>query len=325
LTTYQRDRRRVREILCGLGASEAWTEAFVTQSDQERSGVAPPYIEVTNPLVDAERYLRSSMMPGLLRALRYNAERRQGSVRLFEVGSTFLRTEAVDGVPAEIAERVTVVFAGEGDDAWSAMGAWRTLADALGVADWSLGDRSAAGPVGRVVHPYRSSALCGVGSSGTGDQGSGEQGSILGVVGELDPTLVTHYGLAGADGRARRVGWLDLDLGILLDRDVVPRRSEEATPISRFPSSDIDLAFVVSEQVPAGSVERTLRGAGGDLLESLSLFDVYRGPTVASGSRSLAFRLRFCALDRTLTDEEVGRLRSGCIDTVEQAYGAVLR
>ena len=59
--------------------------------------------------------------------------------------------------------------------------------------------------------------------------------------------------------------------------------------------------------MPAGSVERTLRQAGGDLLESVELFDVYRGPSVAEGSRSLAFRLRFCALDRTLTDEEIGR------------------
>ncbi len=95
--------------------------------------------------------------------------------------------------------------------------------------------------------------------------------------------------------------------------------------MTRFPSSDIDLAFVVEESVPAGSVERTLRRAGGELLESVGLFDVYRGPSVDEGSRSLAFRLRFSALDRTLTDDEMGRLRAACIEAVETAHQARLR
>jgi phenylalanyl-tRNA synthetase beta chain len=72
-------------------------------------------------------------------------------------------------------------------------------------------------------------------------------------------------------------------------------------------------------------VGRTLRTAGGDLLESSELFDVYRGTGLSEGTRSLAFRLRFCALDRTLTDAEVGALRTGCIEAVEKAHGATLR
>ena len=89
LTVYQRDRRRLKDMLCGFGASEAWTTTFVSEFDQTMSGVGPPYIEVTNPLVDAERFLRSSMVPGLVRAVVYNAERRQGDLRLFEVGTVF--------------------------------------------------------------------------------------------------------------------------------------------------------------------------------------------------------------------------------------------
>ena len=72
-------------------------------------------------------------------------------------------------------------------------------------------------------------------------------------------------------------------------------------------------------------MERTLREAGGDELESVVLFDVYRGPSVEGGSRSLAYRLRFCALDRTLTDEEIGALRTACIDAVESEHQARLR
>jgi phenylalanyl-tRNA synthetase beta chain len=136
---------------------------------------------------------------------------------------------------------------------------------------------------------------------------------------------VNHFGLTAKDGKPLRIGWLDVDLGQLLDPSIVLRRSEEARPVSRFPSADIDLAFVVPETVPAGKVLSTLRAAGGDLVESVELFDVYRGDSVPLGTRSLAYHLRFSALDRTLTDDEVGVERARCIEAVESAFGATLR
>ncbi len=105
----------------------------------------------------------------------------------------------------------------------------------------------------------------------------------------------------------------------------MPRRVTVGGAVSRFPSSDIDLAFVVEDRHPADAVADALRTAGGDLLESVTLFDVYRGPGIPEGARSLAYRLRFCAPDRTLTDEEVGVLRARCIEAVEEQFGAALR
>ncbi len=321
LTPYQRERRRIKDVLCGLGASEAWTAAFVTGDDQLAAGFAPPYIEVTNPLVDAERFLRSTMAPGLVRAVLYNAERRQGDVRLFEVGSVFQPAEIPtgDGPPAEMGERLSAVFADAGDDAWSAVAAWHTVADALGLSRLGDGAGHTPGDGPRVTHGYRSAALFCAPADGQGRR------VALGEVGELDPTFVETFGLVGTDGRPRRVGWLDLDLVRLLDPAVAPRRPLESAPVSRFPSSDIDLAFVVPEEVPAGMVEATLAAAGGELLESVQLFDVYRGEPLGAGTRSLAYRLRFCALDRTLTDGEIGELRAACIDAVEGAHRAALR
>jgi phenylalanyl-tRNA synthetase beta chain len=72
-------------------------------------------------------------------------------------------------------------------------------------------------------------------------------------------------------------------------------------------------------------VAEVLGDAGGELLESVQLFDVFRGTAVGEGRRSLAYRLRFCALDRTLTDGEVGELRAACIDAAAREVGAVLR
>jgi phenylalanyl-tRNA synthetase beta chain len=321
LTPYQRERRRIKDVLCGLGASEAWTAAFVTEADQLAAGFAPPYVEITNPLVESECFLRSSMAPGLVQAVLYNADRRQGDVRLFEVGSVFRLSEVPDGDgPLAVEEeRLCAVFAGEGDDAWSAVAAWRTVADALGLVGWKMEQGPRRGGGARVSHEFRSAALVGPPAGGRARR------VVLGEVGELDPTFVETFGLVGTDGRPRRVGWLDLDLAKVLDPDTARRKPLQSAPISRFPSSDFDLAFVVHDEVPAGAVEATLQVAGGELLESVQLFDVYRGESLGSATRSLAYRLRFCAPDRTLTDEEIGGLRSACIAAVERSHGATLR
>jgi phenylalanyl-tRNA synthetase beta chain len=96
-------------------------------------------------------------------------------------------------------------------------------------------------------------------------------------------------------------------------------------PVSVYPSSDIDLAFEVDEAVPAGEIEAALQAAAGDRLASLRLFDVYRGPGIAPGRRSLAYSLRLDATDHTLTDDEVADVRRRCIEAVEEAHPATLR
>jgi phenylalanyl-tRNA synthetase beta chain len=333
LTRRQRERRLVKDVMCGLGADEAWTASIVTERDFAFSGSDDPRITITNPLVSDERFLRASMLPGLLRALAYNADRRQGALRLFEVGTVFepAETEPVDpedGPPAFENERLSVVFASEGDDARTAVAAWQALVDALRIDNVEL--RPSPGPRDSAVHPTRHVIIENLTMEGVPHEGSSPRShrdplSTIGELGEADPLIVSQYGLVSADGRPLRVGWLDVDLGPLLDPSTVLRRSEEARPISRFPSADIDLAFVVPESVPAGSVVATLKRAGGDLLESVSLFDVYRGDSVPEGTRSLAYHLRFCALDRTLTDDEVGVERARCIEVVESAFGASLR
>jgi phenylalanyl-tRNA synthetase beta chain len=308
LTARQRQRRQVREVVCGLGALEVWTPTFVADADHARMGLEGPSVRVANPLVAEENALRRSMLPGMLQALAYNADRRQGDVRLFEVGTVFshpdergrpvARSGAGGGSAALLPgerELLSVVLAEEGDDGRAAVTAWRVVADALRLEGARL--RAATVPG---LHPTRSAHVV--------------AGEVVGVVGEVDPEVSAGWGVVG-----RRVGWLEVDLGLLA---TAPRRPAEASPVSRFPSSDVDLALAVSDEVPAGEVEQVLKSAGGPLLESVVLFDVW---PMDGGRRSLAFRLRFCADDRTLTDEEVGELRQGCIEAAQSSVGAVLR
>jgi phenylalanyl-tRNA synthetase beta chain len=176
------------------------------------------------------------------------------------------------------------------------------------------------------LHPTRSAHLVVPPNSGADD--SDARAVVIGSVGEVDPDVATTFGLirtSGSNAGARRIGWLEVDLGLLFDEVRVPRRHVVASAVSRFPSSDIDLAFVVDDRYATDVVADTLRAAAGDLLESVRLFDVYRGTGMPEGARSLAFRLRFCSPVRTLTDEEVGELRAQCIEAVEREFGAHLR
>ncbi len=334
LSALQRSRRVIKDILCGLGASEGWTDTFVSAQAHADAGLTGPAVRVSNPL-DAEKpFLRRSLMPGLLGALAYNASRRQPEVRLYEVGVVF--SHPGEGAPrvveragaggAETAELpgerelLSAVLALDTDDARQAVASWHVIADALhldGVRLVPPGDD--LGPLPG-LHPTRSAHLVAHGAEAAR--------VVLGSVGEIDPGVAATFGLtlpSGSGTSARRVGWLELDLGLLFDEERVPRHVATGGAVSRFPSSDIDLAFVVEDRWPADTVAAVLRAAGGDLLESVSLFDVYRGAGIPEGSRSLAYRLRFCSPERTLTDEEVGTRRAGCIEAAEREFGAVLR
>jgi len=294
LTPYQRDRRRVREILVGCGLSEAWATSFLAPDDLARAGLPPEAVGIENPLAAEESILRPSLLPGLLRAVASNAGHRRPDVGLFEIGHVFFPPADGDQLPAE-PEYVAVAL-GE-RDATDAVRIWEVLTDGLRLVDVSL----LAAPVPG-LHPTRSARVL-------------AGGQAVGSVGEVDPEGLAAHGFEG------RVGWFEVDLGALL---ASPRRPAMYRPVSRFPSADIDLAFVVDEPVPAADVERTLARAAGDVLERIELFDVFRSPQL-QGSRSLAWRLRFSTLDHTMTEDELTALRLRCIDAVTSAHPARLR
>ncbi len=318
-------RRKVRRVLAGLGAHEAWTSSIVDPAEQALAGVDAELLRLANPMVAEESVLRGGLLAGLLKALRHNSGHRLPWVRLFEMGDVFALSGAPDGDPAQSLpdehERIALMLAWEDDDAGAAMNAWRVVGDALGIVGVEV-DQPSLGTEGGNAEPLSPTelgmALSGLhlARSGLLVTGSGNE-TIIGAVGEVDPDVLAAFGVPHA-----RVGWLELNVAHLLG---APRRPDEAQPVSRFPSSDIDLAFVVDETVPAARVEAALLAASGELCESVELFDVYRGPGVEEGRRSLAYRLRLCSLERTLTDAEVAEVRQRCIDTVEAALSASLR
>ncbi|MGD9703471.1 MAG: phenylalanine--tRNA ligase subunit beta [Acidimicrobiia bacterium] len=293
LSTRQIRRRKLRDVLLGLGISEAMPNAFLAPEDLAKAGLTGGTIRIANPLVAEESVLRTSLRPGLLKAIAYNESHRRSAVALYEIGHVY--PPGTGPLPDEF-EALGVVLAGR--DAPAAVMVWREIAAALG-----LGARLDQSAVPEGMHPGRSATL------------SAGRNVAVGAVGEVHPDVAEAFGVT------ERIAVLELDLSVLLEREPPPVKWKYT---SRYPSSDIDVAFVLPESVTAEKVEKAIKQGAGNLLVDLALFDVYRGVGVPEGSRSLAYRLRLQAPDRTLTDAEVGQLRQRCIDAAAK-LGATLR
>jgi phenylalanyl-tRNA synthetase beta chain len=294
LSDRQRLRRRLRSLLVGLGASEAMPTPLLSAEDLVVAGLPTDAVRVTNPLAAEESLLRPSLRPGLVRAVAHNAAHRNPVVRLFEVGRVFLPPSGAAVLPEE-PEFLAVVLAGE--EAPAAVAVLDVVCDALALTP----ELRAAEPAG--LHPTRSAEVV-------------VAGTVVGLVGQLDPAVTDAVGMEVP------VGWLELDIDALADAGIDARTYR---PVSRFPSSDVDLAFELDEGVPAFRLRQVIADAAGDLLVGLELFDVYRGSGVPEGRRSLAHRLRLQAMDRTLTDADVAAVRQRVVDGVTAELPASLR
>jgi len=292
LSTVQQRRRELRRLLIGAGVSEAMPNPFVDPGAMARVGLDGPVVSIVNPLVSEESVLRTSLRAGLLSAIAFNESHRRDGVALFEIGHIYPPAQAE--LPDE-REVLCVLLAGR--DAAAAVQLWDEIAAALGVG--AMIDQRAATPG---LHPGRSAAL----RAGR---------SEVGVIGEVDPRVLQRMDVS------ERVAIVEIDLTEVLAREPKPAAHRA---VSRMPSSDLDLAFVVADSTPAADLAKALRSAAGPLAVSIELFDTFRGDSLGDGVRSLAFRLRLQAADRSLTDDDVSSVRAACVSAAE-SMGATLR
>ncbi|MFI0356611.1 phenylalanine--tRNA ligase subunit beta [Actinomadura sp. 9N407] len=332
LTTDQRLRRRVGRALAGAGYVEVLSYPFAAEKDWDALQLPADdarrrALRLANPMSEDEPLLRTTLLPGLFKALARNVGRGFGDAGLYELGLVFRPREggpgraprlAVDRGPTaeEIAslkaalpdqpQRVAVVLAGEREPSgwwgkgraadWAdAVEAARTVAREAGVELTVRADRHAP------WHPGRCAALY------AGD-------TLVGHAGELHPRVIKAYGLPA------RSCAMELELRRLGDVGVV-----RAPHVSSYPVATQDVALVVDAAVAAAEVEAALREGAGELLESVRLFDVYTGEQAGEGRKSLAYSLRFRAPDRTLTAEEAGASRDAAVAAAAERTGAVQR
>ncbi|MET9528315.1 phenylalanine--tRNA ligase subunit beta [Streptomyces coeruleorubidus] len=338
LTHRQRLHRRVGRALAGAGYVEALNYPFIGEQVFDQLGLeegdpARRVVKLSNPLSDEEPALRTTLLPGLLAALRRNDGRGSHDLALFETGLVFKPREEqriaavlpVDRRPTdeELAElnaalpeqprHAAVVLAGAREQAgWWGKGRPADWADAVEAA------RSVAQEAGAELiirkgqygpwHPGRCAEL-----AITVDGAE----RVVGHAGELHPRVVKALGLPA------RTCAMEIDL------DAVESAGEatvKAPRISTFPVATQDVALVVDAVVPTAEVEEALRAGAGELLESIRLFDVYENvEQLGEGRKSLAYALRFRAADRTLTVDEASAARDAAVALAGERVGAELR
>ena len=292
LSPVQVRRRLLRQVLLGLGFSEAMPNPFLTPDSLEHAGLPPAAVHITNPLVAEESVLRTSLRPGLLKAIAYNESHRRNGVKLFEIGRVF---PPGDGDLPDEYEALGVVTAG--GTATTATEVWRQLVATVG---FGAGLDQQRVPPG--LHPTRSASLV-----------AGPQ--PVGALGEVAPWVLRAFDVH------ERVAVLELNLSAFL---AGAAKVAQWQPTSRSPSSDLDLAFSLPDDVPAERLERAIRDAAGATLVDLALFDVYRGDALGPNRRSLAYRLRLQAPDRNLTDGDIVAVRQA-VEARTRKLGAELR
>ncbi len=300
--------RKLRRVLTALGLSEAMTFAFIGPSDLDVLRLAPDdprrdTIAVINPLREEEGVMRTTLLPGLIKAAAGNHARGFLDIAYFEIGKVFLRSD--DVLPAQ-PDHLGFILTGERDadigeeargvDVRDGVGILEQLGSAMG-ASLTVAAANEGG-----FHPGR----CGQVSIG---------GQVVGLVGELRPSVAAEAGLKG------RVVMAEIALAPLL-ATVEPWR---LVAPSSYPPVVFDLAFEIGKNVGAGNIVETIKAVTGSELESVSIFDVYSGDGIADGRVSVAVRITMRAADRTMTENEVTPMRKIMVEAVESRHDATLR
>jgi phenylalanyl-tRNA synthetase beta chain len=276
--------RRMRDLLVRWGFLESVTAGFAAET--------PNAVPLLNPLSAEEGFLRTTLLPGLLRRLEHNLAHGVRDVRLFEIGTVFAPA-AGGGLPAE-ERRVAAAFTGASRPPhWSGPAPDWDVWDLKG-----LMDELAAEHAGATVEAADGVFTLSVDGHGVGN-------GRVAVEGEVD-----------APAWAGPVFVLE----VRLPDAAASRRAVTYQPLPAHPGSERDLALLVPTGTMGAEVSSTIRQAAGALLEEVYPFDLYEGKGIPEGTRSLAFRLRFRAPERTLTDAEVDGAVGRVLSALEERH-----
>ncbi len=289
-------------ILQGLGYLEVMRFSFLGIKEIEKLGLpaGDPRLSpmaIRNPLGEDTAYMRPTLAPDMLNVLSFNMNHGTAEANLYEAAAIFNQHQpTAEGLPTET-HTLCLGSYGEMADFYTVRGALEAVLRAEGIACEVETGADA------YYHPGRCARLV------SGD-------TVYAQVGEVHPDVRAAFALP------RRAVLAELNLQAVLEH-ATPMG--ELKPLPRFPSIARDLALVMNESIAVGPLLAAMRRAGGKLLESIRMFDVYRGAQVGAGKKSVAFSLLFRAPDRTLTDAEINTAMEKVQRSCGVQYGAVIR
>jgi phenylalanyl-tRNA synthetase beta chain len=304
-----RSLHEIRDRMADLGYHETINFSFVESAwEADLAGSTDP-IRVLNPIASQMSVMRTTLLGGLLAAIRYNANRKLPRVRVFEVGRVFLRDPSAEDGPLSVAgltQPMRVAAAAWGavvEEQWGVPARHVDFHDAKGDLESLLAPRTARFEAAThpALHPGRSARVI-------------LDGHAAGWLGELHPRWQQSFGIPSP------VVVFEVDAEPLQARGL-PVLEE----VSKLPGLRRDLAVLVDDAIPAGAMLDRLREGLPQIVENVEVFDVYRGKGVENGKRSLAFRVLMQDTRRTLTDADADEVVATALSLLEQSFGAKLR
>ncbi len=285
----------VSATLRACGLSEIATFSFISPKhyDKMRLPADSPKrnsVVISNPLGEDTSVMRTTVIPSMLDVLARNYNNRNEAAALFELSNEYI-PNGDEKLPDEN-EMITLGIYGENADYYTLKGVVEAVFAACGVKDYDI-EPLTDDPT---FHPGRTAVIT-VG------------GKRLAILGEVHPLVLKNYDI----GVKAYVG--QIDFGLLLE---VGDPDRKYTALPRFPATSRDLAFVCGIDIPVLKIEKLIAEAVGKILESIKLFDVYVGPPILPGMKSVAFSIKMRAADRTLTDEEADAAMKRAIKALDK-------
>ena len=301
-TPEQKCKNQAGQICRGMGYSEILTYSFGSPSMfdlirlPEDSPLRKP-IKILNPLGEDTSVMRTTSLPCMLETLARNNAHRNKSAKLYELAKIYLPVAGVELPKEDII--LTLGSYGENEDFFSLKGEIEALLRTLNVKPHTV----VAQKENPSYHPGRCADLY-------------VDGKYVGVFGQVHPLVAANYGISS------EIYCAELNFTTLMTL-LAPEALYR--PLPKFPSVERDLALVCDDNLTAAQVEAVIVGAGGELLRSVQLFDLYRGKGIPEGKKSLAFALELRADDRTLTDSDSDGVVKNILAALEEKLGVILR
>ncbi|MBF1187422.1 MAG: phenylalanine--tRNA ligase subunit beta [[Eubacterium] sulci] len=302
-------RRKLRDLLCAMGADEIQTFSFINQKIFDACRIDEESwerdtVDIINPMGEDTAAMRTILTPGMLEVLARNYNRSVEGVRAFEIGKVFSKNYIQpEGLPDESFDLSLGVY-GKDESFFTLKGMVECMFDMMGIKDVSYIAESEYG----IYHPGRCARVVKVTEKGEEVE--------LGIMGEVHPDVASNYGI----GDKVYCGEFFLDRLI----EFSSREIQYSKP-PKYPSTSRDIAMVVSESTPVAEIEKVIKEAGTEILRSVKLFDIYRGIQVGPGRKSVAYSLTYRHDDRTLTDVETEEAHAKVVEALKNNLGASIR
>ncbi len=306
LTEKQKLERKIANAMTALGAYEITTYSFISPKyfDRIRLSENSPLrktVVISNPLGEDTSVMRTTLLPSMCEVMARNYNSRNAAVCLFELGSEYIPN---GGELPDEPVRLSVGAYGGDMDFYAVKGIVDSMLKNIGVEDFEYAACTdpAVFAEAEAFHPGRCAVVT-------------KDGKAIGIVGELHPETLENYGI-GVKAYAAKVNVTEL-----LD---IANAVKTYKPLPKFPAAVRDLAIVCDENLPVAELEKAIKRAVGNTLESVTLFDVYKGKQIAEGKKSVAYSIAMRSHEGTLTDEQSDAAVKRVLKDLEK-LGAELR